>query len=148
MDADGKTRLARQMQLCGEEFALGKATVGILFPIVVEANLADGDDLRMPRPREETVAHLIRQRSGLLGVNADSGVECGMCLGIRHDLRGRFHGVPHTDDARHARRRRAGDCLRQIVRELLIIEMRVRVEKYAAHTISIRGKSCFAVPTM
>ena len=109
VDADGQSRLPRQMQLRCKEFALDEPSIGVFLPIVVEPDLPDGDDLWVPRPGEELRTHLPRERHGVLGVNADGGVECRIGLSIRHDACGRRHRVAHADDARNARLLRACD---------------------------------------
>ena len=147
VDTDGQTRRTRHIELCAEKFTLHGALRRILLPIVVKTDLSDSDNLRMLCPREELRTLRIRQHTRALGVHTDGGVEHGILLRIRHHPRGRRHRVPHADDLRDPRLGGACNHLRTVIIVAFVIQMRVRINECRHFSVSMRGKSCCAVPT-
>ena len=148
VDADGQSRRARHIELRAEKFALHGARLRVFLPVVVEPDLADGDNLRMLCPREELRTIRVCERCGALGVDADGGVECGICLRIGDHLRGCRHRIAHADDLHDACRLGTRNHLRAVFVIALIIEVGVRINEWRHFSISMRGKSCSAVPTV
>ena len=147
MNADRQPGCTRKPKLHREKFPLEGTPLRVFFPVVVEADLADRDDLRMLCPCEELLLHLVRRRAGALRVNADGSVERGIALCVCNCLRGRRHRIAHADDLPDARLCRACDRLGQIICESLVIKMSMCVDQLHHHSVSIRGNNCSAVPT-
>ena len=81
VDADGHVQLTREVELADEDAALEFAPFRILFPVIVEADLADGDDLWHVRPAREDVVLARGHLKGFLRMDADAGVETVVGLG-------------------------------------------------------------------
>ena len=133
VDADRHVQLAREVELPDEDAALQGATILILLPVIVEADLADGNDLRHVRPARKDIVLARGHLKGLLRVDADTGVEALIGLGqVDSPLRG-LERVAHVDHARDANGSGSLHRLLDIRLELRVIEMRVRVDEFDAH---------------
>ena len=98
MNADGKAELAGEIELVNKALPLRVASVVVLFPVVIKADLADGDDLRFFRPAGEPLIVFRRQGNGVFRVNADAA-EYGALAFCQGDAAGgRVHGVAEGDD--------------------------------------------------
>ena len=66
---DGEVQLLRQRELIAQ-YPLLKLSRRVLLPVVVQPDLADGNDLRLPRPRAERVQTVLREGRAALGMPA------------------------------------------------------------------------------
>ena len=100
MDDDGQVQLLGQLHLTTENRLL-EFPGGILRPVVVQADLADGNHFFMAAQRPDGVKIRIGTPGAVLRVNAHSGVNVGILLRQGHSLAGalrvtaRVHHQPH-----------------------------------------------------
>ena len=72
VDTDGKVKLAGEVQLADEAMPLEGALFLIFFPVIVEADFADGDDFMMFRPLGQPLFLLFGKGDGVIGMDADT----------------------------------------------------------------------------
>ncbi len=71
---------------------------GHAIPVIIQPDLADGDDFRVLRQVAQR-AHLLRvEVSAIVRVHPDGCIDAGIAFGQRHDLAARRYRDPGTDD--------------------------------------------------
>ena len=139
VDADGQIELAREIELAHEDRALQRALLLVLLPVVVEADLADGDDLLLRCPRGEPIVVGRRHRLRFFRMDADRGVDRLESFGERDAARRGSEVVPHRDDLHDAIRAGTRDDLFPVRIKLLAVEMRMRVDQLHHFTLLPAG---------
>ena len=135
MDADGQLELTREIELAHEDRTLQRTLFLILLPIIVEPDLADGDDLFLRRPCGKLLVRRRRHRLRLLGMDADRRIDRLEPFCKRDAPRRGFEAVAHRDDFHDAVFSSTLDDGGAVVRELLAVEVRVRIDKLHHFTL-------------
>ena len=113
----------------------------VLVPVVVEARLADGDDLGMRGQAHQ----FVDIRIGALvvfGMDTDAGEDLCMGLGEREDLRQVFDIDADAERAADVLRTHLGEDLRQIVDEGGEIEVAVGIDEHGVGLGSSGSRNC------
>src|SRR5204863_7519923 len=97
--------------------------------IVVEASLADGDNLRLARFGDQQLESRLGS-IGVIAMHADARVEIGVPDGARMHARPGVHLDADAKRMRHGVRAHCLQHLRQLVGELRKIEMTVGIDEH------------------
>ena len=135
MDADGQLELTREIELAHEDRTLQRTLFLILLPIIVEPDLADGDDLFLRRPCGKLLVRRRRHRLRLLGMDPDRRIDRIELLRERDAPRRGLEAVAHRDDLHDAGCQCTLNDGGAVVRELLAVEVRVRIDKLHHFTL-------------
>ena len=135
VDADGKPELTREIELAHEDRTLQRTPLLVLLPIIVKPDLADGDDLFLRRPCGNLLVRRRRHRLRLLGMDADRRIDQLELFCKRDAPRRRIETIAHRDDLHDAAFSGTLDDSGAVVRELLVVEVRVRVNKFHHFTL-------------
>ena len=134
MKNDRHIQLLRERELIAQHPLL-KLSRRVLFPVVVQPDLADGNDLRLPRPRAERVQTVLRVGRAVLGMPADGGVDVRIGPRQLHRTAGGLRIAAGVEDQPHAVFGHGGEQRLTVGIERLVVVMRVGV-KNQAHRVS------------
>ena len=98
---DGERKLLRERELRAEDLLLPLFR-RVLLPVVVKADLANGDDFRTLRPLPQRVEVLARVGRAVFRVPAHGGVDMRVFLRELHRAARRFEVAAGVDDQPHA----------------------------------------------
>ena len=139
----------RQLQLDGEPNLLAERAllhvVRHVLPVVIEADLANGYDLRMRGKFAECVDRPFVERVGVARVDTHRGVDFGVSLGKLDDATTRIHGDAGIDDESDARVPRALDDFVAVGVELFEIEMSMCIDEHVSVRFCVVSRSGVAI---
>ena len=98
---DGERKLLRERELRAEDLLLPLPR-RVLLPVVIKADLADGNDFRTLRPRTQRVEALSRVGCAVFRVPAHGGVDVGVFLRELHRAARGIKVAAGVDDQPHA----------------------------------------------
>ena len=126
---DGKVQLLRQRELIAQHPLL-KLPRRVLLPVVIQPDLADGNDLRLPRPRAERVQTVLRVGRAVLGMPADGGVDARIGPRQLHRAAGGLQITARVEDQPHAVFGHGGEQRLTVGVKRLVVVVRVGVEDH------------------
>ncbi len=127
MDDHRQVKLNGQFKLEREGAVLGGR--GCLVPVVVEADLTDGDDFVVSGQIAQPVDPVVAPGRGRVGMHADRGIDAGESFGQGQHGRGVVQIERGNEGARHARCGCALHDFGHVVMERLEVEMAMSVEE-------------------
>ena len=105
--------------------------------MIIEADLADGDDARTLRQRAQPLDRIVRRLVDFAGMNADRRPDIREILGQLDRARARIDPRADGNDLRHARVRRARNHLRAIGIVIGVIEMGVGIDQHGLNLAAL-----------
>ena len=101
VDNNRQVQLLRERELIAQHPLL-EVPRRVLLPMVIQSDLADGDDLRLPRPSAERRKALLRVGRTVLRMPADGGVDMGIFFRQLHRAAGGLRIAARVEDQPHA----------------------------------------------
>ena len=135
MDDERQPGLACSRDVIAEA-ALLRITRAVIV-VIIEARLADRDDLRMARARDDGRRVELKLFVRVVWMRADRAVHIGEALGDREDVRVLLDAGRDRDHARHAGGLRARDNGVDLVGEIGEIEMAMAVDQHRRHQVCV-----------
>src|SRR5258705_5696333 len=138
---DGKLCLLRKGHLIAEDAVLRFARRMIV--VVVETDLAPGDDFGMLRQLSQLIQMLLRDFLGFMGMNANGGVNPVMLFGKWQcgiELLAARPGAD-SEQSRDSSRTRAIEHGFAVLRELREVDVCVRVDEFHWRNLAEQGRS-------